>query len=168
MAAAAAASRPRPFGLLSASSAVNREILVLLGSLCVLVGLATSSSHLPLLSGTLKTFQKFACDGQTLHLRCFRNTSISISVAQYGRSVPYHLLCPPDEEHRPRPLEYNGSVECMAKEALRVVEEACREQEECTIRTDAKSFMVDPCPGVHKYAEVAYKCRPTTFTNRLV
>ncbi|EEC15033.1 conserved hypothetical protein [Ixodes scapularis] len=112
------------------------------------------------LSGTLKTFQKFACDGQTLHLRCFRNTSISISVAQYGRSVPYHLLCPPDEEHRPRPLEYNGSVECMAKEALRVVEEACREQEECTIRTDAKSFMVDPCPGVHKYAEVAYKCRP--------
>ncbi|KAG0419418.1 hypothetical protein HPB47_004118 [Ixodes persulcatus] len=46
MAAAAAASRPRPFGLLSASSAVNREILVLLGSLCVLVGLATSSSHL--------------------------------------------------------------------------------------------------------------------------
>lgn len=168
MAAAAAASRPRPFGLLSASSAVNREILVLLGSLCVLVGLAASSSHLPLLSGTLKTFQKFACDGQTLHLRCFRNTSISISVAQYGRSVPYHLLCPPDEEHRPRPLEYNGSVECMAKEALRVVEEACREQEECTIRTDAKSFMVDPCPGVHKYAEVAYKCRPTTFTNRII
>ncbi|KAL3222533.1 hypothetical protein MRX96_004988 [Rhipicephalus microplus] len=42
--------------------------------------------------------------------------------------------------------EYNGSVECIAKEALRVVEAACREKEECTVKTDAKSFMVDPCP----------------------
>ncbi|KAH9381043.1 hypothetical protein HPB48_008257 [Haemaphysalis longicornis] len=118
-----------------------------------------------LLSGTLKTFQKFACDGQELQLRCFRNTSISISVAQYGRSVPYHMLCPPPDEGA---LDYNGSAECMAKEALKVVEAACREKEECTVKTNSKSFMVDPCPGVHKYAEVAYKCRPTTFTNRII
>nr|XP_037281337.1 protein eva-1 homolog C-like [Rhipicephalus microplus] len=142
--------------------------------LCLLVPSVASSSHLPLLSGTLKTFQKFACDGQELQLRCFRNTSISISVAQYGRSVPYHMLCPPPTHDEggaasAKPAqEYNGSVECIAKEALRVVEAACREKEECTVKTDAKSFMVDPCPGVHKYAEVAYKCRPTTFSNRIV
>ncbi|XP_049528345.1 protein eva-1 isoform X1 [Dermacentor silvarum] len=142
--------------------------------LCLLVPSVASSSHLPLLSGTLKTFQKFACDGQELQLRCFRNTSISISVAQYGRSVPYHMLCPPPSHEEggaasARPAqEYNGSVECIAKEALRVVEAACREKEECTVKTDAKSFMVDPCPGVHKYAEVAFKCRPTTFSNRIV
>ncbi|KAK8788620.1 hypothetical protein V5799_021608 [Amblyomma americanum] len=83
-----------------------------------------------LLSGTLKTFQKFACDGQELQLRCFRNTTISISVAQYGRSVPYDMLCPPPSAHvdseeegaarASRSHEFNGSVECIAKEALRV------------------------------------------------
>ncbi|XP_075751688.1 protein eva-1 homolog C isoform X2 [Rhipicephalus microplus] len=134
----------------------------------------TASAHLPLLSGTLKTFQKFACDGQELQLRCFRNTSISISVAQYGRSVPYHMLCPPPSHEEGgatsarREQEYNGSVECIAKEALKVVEAACREKRECMVKTDVKSFMVDPCPGVYKYAEVAYKCRPTTFSNRIV
>ncbi|XP_064488781.1 protein eva-1 homolog C-like isoform X2 [Ornithodoros turicata] len=135
------------------------DYFLLFASLWTLV---SASSHLR----TLKTFQKFACDGQDLHLRCFKNTTISISLAQYGRNVPYGALCPPDEEKQ-RPAEYNGTTECMAKEALRVVEEACREQEECSIRTDAKSFMVDPCPGVHKYAEVAYKCRPSTFSNRI-
>ncbi|KAH6928990.1 hypothetical protein HPB50_022367 [Hyalomma asiaticum] len=120
---------------------------------------------------------KFACDGQELQLRCYRNTSISIAVAQYGRSVPYHMLCPPPSQEEGgatsarQEQEYNGSVECIAKEALkasRVVEAACREKRECMVRTDVKSFMVDPCPGVYKYAEVAYKCRPTTFSNRIV
>lgn len=150
-----------------ATSVGYSQIRCYLVVLFFLVTGVASSSHLPLLSGTLKTFQKFACDGQELQLRCFRNTSISISVAQYGRSVPYHMLCPPPEEGSGS-LDYNGSVECMAKEALRVVEAACREREECTVKTDSKSFMVDPCPGVHKYAEVAYKCRPTTFTNRII
>ncbi|XP_075551739.1 protein eva-1-like [Dermacentor variabilis] len=158
---------PRSYSALSWIS----RIIVAVGFLAV--GVA-SSAHLPLLSGTLKTFQKFACDGQELQLRCFRNTSISISVAQYGRSVPYHMLCPPPSqeeegaENAKPAQEYNGSVECIAKEALKVVEAACREKRECMVRTDVKSFMVDPCPGVYKYAEVAYKCRPTTFSNRIV
>lgn len=143
-------------------------------AVCFFAAGVTSSSHLPLLSGTLKTFQKFACDGQELQLRCYRNTSISIAVAQYGRSVPYHMLCPPPSHEEGgatsarQEQEYNGSVECIAKEALKVVEAACREKRECMVRTDVKSFMVDPCPGVYKYAEVAYKCRPTTFSNRIV
>ncbi|KAL1436672.1 hypothetical protein MTO96_049566 [Rhipicephalus appendiculatus] len=150
-------SSPAPETSVCAERSWIRYLIVVL---CLLVPSVASSSHLPLLSGTLKTFQKFACDGQELQLRCFRNTSISISVAQYGRSVPYHMLCPP-------PSHEEGG-RCERETGAGVVEAACREKEECTVKTDAKSFMVDPCPGVHKYAEVAYKCRPTTFSNRIV
>ncbi|XP_077485954.1 protein eva-1-like [Amblyomma americanum] len=170
--------RPLGFTALPSAPAATRSGIVCFAiALCFLAAGAAASSHLPLLSGTLKTFQKFACDGQELQLRCFRNTTISISVAQYGRSVPYDMLCPPPSAHvdseeegaarASRSHEFNGSVECIAKEALRVVEAACREKEECAVKTDAESFMVDPCPGVHKYAEVAYKCRPTLFSNRI-
>lgn len=47
-----------------------------------------------LLSGTLRTFQVHACDGEELKLECLPNTVISIYLAQYGRNVPQHQLCP--------------------------------------------------------------------------
>ncbi|XP_015791209.1 protein eva-1 [Tetranychus urticae] len=52
---------------------------------------------------------------------------------------------------------------------LNKVEEACREKQICKIMTDPGSFAgIDPCPGITKYAEVAYKCRPNTFYNKIV
>ncbi|RWS28726.1 protein eva-1 C-like protein, partial [Leptotrombidium deliense] len=111
------------------------------------------SQCLALLSASLKTFQVHACDGEELKLECMQNTVISIYLAQYGRSgFNAHHLCPES-----------------AYSLLQKVEAACREQRICKIMTAPKSFGgIDPCPGVRKYAEVAYKCRPNTFYNRIV
>ena len=47
-----------------------------------------------LLSGTLRTIQRAACDGETLTLRCPLGTAVSIQLAQYGRPAPGINLCP--------------------------------------------------------------------------
>uniref|UniRef100_A0A182LX05 Uncharacterized protein n=1 Tax=Anopheles culicifacies TaxID=139723 RepID=A0A182LX05_9DIPT len=39
-----------------------------------------------LLSGTLRTYQRAGCDRELVTLSCPRGTSISIEIAQYGRS----------------------------------------------------------------------------------
>lgn len=41
-----------------------------------------------LLSGTLRTYQKAACDDEVVTLRCPQGTIISIQLAQYGKSTP--------------------------------------------------------------------------------
>ncbi|XP_054706648.1 protein eva-1-like [Uloborus diversus] len=51
---------------------------------------------------------------------------------------------------------------------LQTVEESCREQRVCRVKTSPQTFGTDPCPGVRKYAEVAYKCRPNVFSNKVV
>ncbi|KAF4520095.1 hypothetical protein B566_EDAN010324 [Ephemera danica] len=40
------------------------------------------------------------------------------------------------------------------------VVEACQKKRSCKFHTSPKTFGGDPCPGVRKYVEVAYKCRP--------
>ncbi len=49
---------------------------------------------LALLSGTLRTIQRAACDGEMLTLRCPLGTAVSIQLAQYGRPAPGISLCP--------------------------------------------------------------------------
>ena len=46
-----------------------------------------------LLSGTLRTIQRAACDGEMLTLRCPLGTAVSIQLAQYGRPAPGVSLC---------------------------------------------------------------------------
>ena len=41
-----------------------------------------------LLSATLRTYQKAACDNQELGLECPSGTKISIQLVEYGRSAP--------------------------------------------------------------------------------
>ena len=48
---------------------------------------------LALLSGTLRTIQRAACDGEMLTLRCPLGTAVSIQLAQYGRPAPGLALC---------------------------------------------------------------------------
>ncbi|XP_067118715.1 protein eva-1-like isoform X1 [Centruroides vittatus] len=130
------------------------------------------ASNLPLLSGTLRTFQVHACDGDELRIECFPDTVISIYLAQYGRNVPSYQLCPPELAGESYFLD-NDTTNCFASEALRysflqTIEAACREQQVCQLTTSPESFGSDPCPGVRKYAEVAFKCRPSTFYNKIV
>ncbi|CAG2174603.1 unnamed protein product, partial [Oppiella nova] len=133
-----------------------------------------------LLSGTLRTFQVHACDGEELRLECLPNTVISIYLAQYGRTVPSHQLCPtppPPSSSLPSTnstITSNTTSDCLTSDTLRYsllqkVESSCREQRVCKFMTSPQSFGgIDPCPGVRKYAEIAFKCRPNTFYNKVV
>uniref|UniRef100_A0A182V0C2 Uncharacterized protein n=1 Tax=Anopheles merus TaxID=30066 RepID=A0A182V0C2_ANOME len=53
-----------------------------------------------LLSGTLRTYQRAGCDRELVTLSCPRGTSISIEIAQYGRSgdANERNLCPASTE----------------------------------------------------------------------
>lgn len=108
---------------------------------------------------TLKTMQEHACDGEDLTIKCWANTVISIYFAQYGRSEN-SKLCSTDQE-------LDKVSECLVPNALKVVEAACREKRVCDIKIAPETFGEDPCPGIRKYAEIAYKCRPNTFFNKV-
>ncbi|CAL1294257.1 unnamed protein product [Larinioides sclopetarius] len=129
---------------------------------------ATAGSNLPLLTGTLRTFQVHACDGNELQIECWPNTVINIYLAQYGRQVPSHQLCPPEGVTDGDLAMLNDTTDCLSTHALRTVEESCRDQRICNVKTSPQTFGYDPCPGVRKYAEVAYKCRPNVFSNKVV
>jgi len=122
------------------------------------------------LADTLKTNQRASCEGETLHLECPSGTKISIQLVLYGRTAPSASVCPPTNS-QPRIYTGNEGFNCNIPEALRTVEELCQSKQSCSIITSTTSFGVgayDPCPGLRKYVEVAYKCRPTTFSSRMV
>uniref|UniRef100_A0A182UEL2 Uncharacterized protein n=1 Tax=Anopheles melas TaxID=34690 RepID=A0A182UEL2_9DIPT len=54
---------------------------------------------LALLSGTLRTYQRAGCDRELVTLSCPRGTSISIEIAQYGRSGALTVVMVEIENH---------------------------------------------------------------------
>ncbi|KAG8225255.1 hypothetical protein J437_LFUL006487 [Ladona fulva] len=134
-----------------------------------------------MLSGNLRTFQRAGCEGQVMTLRCPQGTTISVQVAQYGRPPPapssfqqslastlYRVppQCPGVVSadmtcHWPQDLQYN---------LLNMVVEACQKKRQCkfmaTPKMPRKTYK-DPCPGAAKFVEVAYKCRPNEFRNKV-
>ncbi|CAL4100604.1 unnamed protein product, partial [Meganyctiphanes norvegica] len=128
-----------------------------------------------LLSGTLQTFQRFACDDTILNLSCPENTTLDILLARYGRpgtktDVAAHPdLCPPLSRHSPP----DPKVECYYDDnnykTLQTIISACHHKNKCNIQVSPETFSTqDPCPTTRKYIEVAYKCRPETFINKIV
>ncbi|XP_040580848.1 uncharacterized protein [Lepeophtheirus salmonis] len=122
-----------------------------------------------LLSGTLRTYQKAACDSQTLSLECPVGTKISIQLVKYGRNKPSSQICPPTQLY---PKKYTGfeGLDCDFPEALKFIEDKCHDHEVCSMVTAPEIFGrdKDPCFGYRKYIEVTYKCRPTKFRSREV
>ncbi|KAF7274826.1 hypothetical protein GWI33_012506, partial [Rhynchophorus ferrugineus] len=47
------------------------------------------------------------------------------------------------------------------------VVEACQKKRQCKFQTSPTTFGGDPCPGIPKYVEVAYKCRPYEFRSKV-
>lgn len=47
---------------------------------------------------------------------------------------------------------------------LQTVVEVCQKKRQCKFNTSPKTFQGDPCPGLRKYIEVAYKCRPCKYS----
>ncbi|KAG5884365.1 hypothetical protein JTB14_003313 [Gonioctena quinquepunctata] len=110
---------------------------------------------------TLRTYQRAGCDDELVTLKCPPGTSISIEIAQYGKSAPSKSLC--GIRSTPAAVSrnsYNYNISCLWPSAIQTVVEACQKKRQCKFQTSPKTFGGDPCPGVRKYVEVAYKCRP--------
>lgn len=74
-----------------------------------------------LLSGTLRTYQRAGCDDEVVTLRCPPGTSISIEVAQYGKSAPSKPLCgPKSTQSSISKTSYNYNVSCLWPNSLQV------------------------------------------------
>lgn len=130
--------------------------------------LSQAADNFALLSGTLKTFQAHACDGEELRLNCTENTVISINFVQYGRPGQSGNICPPENVEYLTYAKITNATTCLSNKALKTIEERCRGQRLCRLLTSPETFYDDPCPNQRKYAEVAYKCRPANFVNKIV
>ena len=74
-----------------------------------------------LLSGTLRTYQRAGCDDEVVTLRCPPGTSISIELAQYGKSAPSKSLCGPKATQSSiSKTSYNYNVSCLWPNSLQV------------------------------------------------
>ncbi|XP_063234247.1 uncharacterized protein LOC134537587 isoform X2 [Bacillus rossius redtenbacheri] len=122
--------------------------------------------------GTLRTYQKAGCDDDVVTLRCPPGTSISVQVAQYGRSAASATLCPRGAGGGGGGGAAAPDSACLWPDALQysllqTVVEACQKKRQCKFHTSPKAFGGDPCPGARKYVEVAYKCRPSEFRSKV-
>ncbi|KAF2352116.1 D-galactoside/L-rhamnose binding SUEL lectin domain [Trinorchestia longiramus] len=146
-----------------------------------------------LLSGTLRTYQRHACDLSYLDLRCPVHTTIDVLYAHYGRPAAQHAAgagfvpssgsqrwmrdepapydpCPPIPGQHETP---KLGEECLMPDAqyeiLQRVVRDCQHKQQCRLQVAPETFVkTDPCPSTRKYVEVAFKCRPATFINRIV
>ncbi|KAK0087973.1 hypothetical protein PV325_013522 [Microctonus aethiopoides] len=128
--------------------------------------LTCPSREYTILSGTLKTYQRAACDEETMSLRCPPGTSIAIAFARYGRVAEAVEKCSGQQAlHNSAVSTVNET--CLLSQTLQTVVEICQKKRNCKFNTDPKSFENDPCPNLAKYTEVAYKCRPYEFRSKV-
>ncbi|XP_034939084.1 protein eva-1 homolog C isoform X2 [Chelonus insularis] len=132
---------------------------------------AAQADNLGLLSGTLKAYQRAACDEETMSLRCPPGTSISIVSARYKRVLGSKEKCFNDR------LDLSISNNALTNETcqfsnaleyslLQTVVEICQKKRNCKFNTHPKN-QNDPCPQLAKYTEVTYKCRPYEFRSKV-
>ncbi|XP_017848223.1 uncharacterized protein LOC108603701 isoform X4 [Drosophila busckii] len=143
---------------------------------------------LALLAATLRTYQRAGCDSEQLSLSCPRGTSISIELAQYGRAgdLSDHSLCPPVSQedltttgsagdaviHSGTEIEVKPPETCTVSglqyALLQTVVDACQKKRHCKFAANSKTHTSgDPCSGIRKFVEIAYKCRPYEFRSKL-
>ncbi|XP_012215153.1 protein eva-1 homolog C isoform X3 [Linepithema humile] len=163
--------------LISAAVRKGMVMMVLVVSLLLLRPyLAAGSDNLALLSGTLKTYQRAACDEETMTLKCPPGTTISVEHAQYGRAGMHGItkcnssVPPMIAEDRPTTNHTNHTCiwpQSLQHSMLQMVVGVCQKKRQCKFNTNPKTFQGDPCPGLKKYIEVAYKCRPYEFRSKV-
>ncbi|XP_066158734.1 protein eva-1 isoform X2 [Euwallacea fornicatus] len=126
-----------------------------------------------LLSGTLRTYQRAGCDNETVTLKCPAGTSIAVQIAQYGKSAASKGLCSKLTSTAASIYpDISASTVCLLPNSiqyslLQAVVEACQKKRQCKLKTSPTTFGGDPCPGIPKYVEVAYKCKPYEFRSKV-
>ncbi|XP_044006604.1 protein eva-1 isoform X4 [Aphidius gifuensis] len=125
-----------------------------------------------ILSDTLKTYQKAACDEETMSLRCPPGTSISLTIARYGRISDINAgKCNnawlPSAQSTSSTNNSCALPQALQYSLLQTVVEICQKKRNCKFNTSPKSLQNDPCPSLPKYIEVAYKCRPYEFRSKV-
>ncbi|XP_030748809.1 protein eva-1-like isoform X2 [Sitophilus oryzae] len=120
-----------------------------------------------LLSGTLRTYQRAGCDNDIVTLKCPSGTSISVQIAQYGKSASSHSLCNSKSTSPTLRTDIEDDTVCLLPSTIQTVIEACQKKRQCKFQTSPTTFGGDPCPGIPKYVEVAYKCRPYEFRSKV-
>ncbi|XP_044006603.1 protein eva-1 isoform X3 [Aphidius gifuensis] len=128
--------------------------------------------NLAILSDTLKTYQKAACDEETMSLRCPPGTSISLTIARYGRISDINAgKCNnawlPSAQSTSSTNNSCALPQALQYSLLQTVVEICQKKRNCKFNTSPKSLQNDPCPSLPKYIEVAYKCRPYEFRSKV-
>ncbi|XP_029158023.1 D-galactoside-specific lectin-like, partial [Nylanderia fulva] len=92
-------------------------------------------------------------------LKCPPGTTILVEHAQYGRTGMHGIskcnssVAPMIAEDEPT------NHTCIWPQSVQRVVGICQKKRQCKFNTSPKTFG-DPCPGMQKYLEVAYKCRP--------
>ncbi|EDW37964.1 GL12345 [Drosophila persimilis] len=148
----------------------------------------TGTTGSALLAATLRTYQRAGCDSEQLSLSCPRGTSISIELAQYGRAgdLTDHSLCPPVSQedltttgsagdaviHSGTEIEVKPPEACTVSglqyALLQTVVDACQKKRHCKFAANSKTHSSgDPCSGIRKFVEIAYKCRPYEFRSKV-
>ncbi|XP_043491916.1 uncharacterized protein LOC122517539 isoform X1 [Polistes fuscatus] len=153
------------------------------------------TDNLALLSSTLKTYQRGSCDEETMTLKCPPGTTVSVALAHYGRAsesgtqncgIPSSSSSSSSSSSKhsskhSSKLSSNFAIDqnqqlndtCLLPSSLQysllqTVVEMCRNKRQCKFNTSPKTFQGDPCPGLRKYVEVAYKCSPYEFRRKVV
>ncbi|XP_022654541.1 uncharacterized protein LOC111247626 isoform X1 [Varroa destructor] len=130
-------------------------------------------SNVPKFFTHLKTMQKSVCDGDMLHIKCPRNTSITFNMVFYGRNASYSRTCPGGASQgssgggrgSQNPAD---ETTCIWKGALPLLVEACKNQQECKVNPHKEFRQRDPCPHIKKVTDVTYQCRPNLFLYKTV
>ena len=90
---------------------------------------------------------KYACEGETLSLKCPAPTVLMVLDASFGRHDTY--TCPDQGDTQ--------NTNCHLMDALNIVLLLCFQEKSCQIDVSSVNF-ADPCLGTSKYLEVHYMC----------
>ncbi|KAK2584565.1 hypothetical protein KPH14_006933 [Odynerus spinipes] len=111
-------------------------------------------------------------------LKCPPGTTISVALARYGRAIangPGRCGISTDIssnfaiDHRHRVVNDTCLLpNALQYSLLQTVVEMCQKKRQCKFNTSPQTFQGDPCPGLAKYVEVAYKCSPYEFRSKVV
>ncbi|XP_029660100.1 uncharacterized protein LOC115233683 isoform X1 [Formica exsecta] len=161
--------------MISISARKRRIIMIVLAVSLLLLRAhrAAGSERLALLSGTLKTYQRAACDEEMMTLKCPPGTTILVEHAQYGRTGMHGISkcnssVPPMIAGEDEPTNHTCIwPQSVQHSLLQRVVGVCQKKRQCKFNTNPQTLQGDPCPGLRKYIEVAYKCRPYEFRSKV-